>query len=365
MATVARMERWFISLILLLPEVLLKGITSPPEGFKFNCGHDTCVFPLQFCNVIKQYCEVCTIHACNELNVSSQCDQRCEELKQKVEILPAEGQSLGALTDKVTRLSYMVYILLALLILWVLYRIGKYVMAYRERTRDKLPDEGSQGYEPVSHDDQPINGNPNRVEPTAPPERPVSPRTHNTGSSVSVYQPSPSGQAGNYSTRADCKFMPKTTSESPAEVQPSAGHNHLYHVEVHNSRHFSSSFGEFPPLQSNEDTSSICDDNDATALKNDLRTSDDIEDVSDNMDHQSPQRSGPSCNAFDGMAEAYTDKRVGHTVHRVSSAKSITSSASHGSDSGNYSSATSIETESVAMKKRQTFHKNNILAADV
>ncbi|OWF40862.1 uncharacterized protein LOC110463250 [Mizuhopecten yessoensis] len=351
---------------LLLQGLLLAETTSPPEGFKFNCGHDICVFPRDFCNIGKQRCDVCTLDVCNELNVSSQCGQRCKELKGEEEIPKTEGPSeelLSTLIGQVTTLTYVVWILVALLSPCILFCIVKHVIACRNRSRDKNTDEGSisQRYQQLPGRDDDTDVNSDHVNPTAPPQQLV--MSGPIGSSVSVYQPSPSGQGGNDSSRGNHRILPETIPESPADSRPKVDLRQQHPVDEHHV----SDMGDFHLLDGDSLTTPKGVDPDATVVKtnNPCDWSDDIEVVPDDIDGQAPLSSRPCVNSCPGMVGAYTDTHVRRTVPKVSSQKSIISSTSRGSDSGNYTSTSSSDTDNIAMEKRSLVNEDNTLTANV
>ncbi|XP_021345073.1 uncharacterized protein LOC110445041 [Mizuhopecten yessoensis] len=290
------------------------------------------------------------------------------ELKGKREVeIPTtaspSGEMWSTLMDRVTTLTYAVWILVALLSPCILFYILKRLIAYRNRSHDKNTDEGSipQRYQQLSGRDEDTDVNPDQVNPTAPPQ-PLDMSGH-IGSSVSVYQPSPSGQGGHDSTRRNHRILPETIPESPAEPRPKVYLRQQHPVEEHHV----SDMGDFHLLDGASLTTPTGVDPDATVVKNNnpCDWSDEIEVVPDDIDGQAPLSSRPCVNSCPGMVGAYTGTHARRTVPRVSSQKSIISSTSRGSDSGNYTSASSSDTDNIAMEKRSLVNEDNTLTANV
>jgi len=53
-------------------------VLLPNDGFKFNCGADICIYPLQYCDVANDgICKYCNEDLCNTEDVPQQCYTAC------------------------------------------------------------------------------------------------------------------------------------------------------------------------------------------------------------------------------------------------------------------------------------------------
>ncbi|XP_069122789.1 uncharacterized protein [Argopecten irradians] len=294
-----------IVIIFLLPGVLMKEVHSPPEGFKFNCGLDICYYPRHFCNIHTQHCETCTSSACNELGVSSQCQRRCTELKDETDISLDELQysfwrrRYYQLSDQVSTLSYAVWTLVILFCLFVLFHIVKWLKTCKNRMYQKHSSD--------NHDDK-EDRNTYQLIPTAPLDSLASHGAHSHGSSVSVHQPSPSDQDGNYSTMADDRLLHDTIPESPPGIQPS----HPRSEQLQNGISTSIGLGWAPSLKSTNVTSLPSNDvHDTTVVKQERRSKC-SDSTSDDVRHLSQRQNKQSNDELVGISAAYLPTNVGH-----------------------------------------------------
>lgn len=129
-----------------------------------------------------------------------------------------------------------------------------------------------------------------------------------SGSSVSVHQPSPSDQDGNYSTMADDRLLHDTIPESPPGIQPS----HPRSEQLQNGISTSIGLGWAPSLKSTNVTSLPSNDvHDTTVVKQERRSKC-SDSTSDDVRHLSQRQNKQSNDQLVGISAAYHPTNVGH-----------------------------------------------------